>query len=79
MSTELSPVEVKVLEFIEEPRWGWATDPAHSIGWCSTQAAYHVEHDRRGRAQFWTLVGLALCEEAGIEPGAILQGMRDGV
>lgn len=76
MSIELSPVELKVEEMTTE-KWSWSTSPVTAIGHCSTSAATAAGNGHRDQARFWTLVGLALCEEAGIAPGAVLEDLRD--
>jgi hypothetical protein len=63
---------------VADPRWAFASSPSSAISHASMRAA---EAERRGnqtRAPFWTQVGIALCEAAGVEPGQVLVNLRDG-
>lgn len=63
---------------VADASWDFGANPTKAISHASVRAA---EAERRGnqtRSRFWTQVGLALCDEAGVEPGQILTNLRDG-
>jgi hypothetical protein len=83
----VSAAEQAAAAIIADP--AFASNPtafiAHATGRAADAAtvtgvpmALATPQERRTLQRYWTTVALALCEAAGIEPGAVLIGLRDG-
>lgn len=72
----MTPQE-RAAAMVSEPAWGFASNPSRAISHASVRAAQAVREGRESDARYWTSVGLALNEAAGIEPGQVLQNIRD--
>lgn len=70
--------EEQAAAIVADPRWAFASSPSSAISHASVRAAEAQRRGSQTRARFWTQVGIALCEAAGVEPGQVLTNLRDG-
>ncbi|MBA3875648.1 MAG: hypothetical protein C0498_01705 [Anaerolinea sp.] len=70
--------EEQAAAIIADPAWSFTDNPTLAIAHASTRAATAQREGNTTRARYWTSVGLALCEAAGVEPGQVLVNLRDG-